>query len=389
MKRLIALFILLLTVLVGCGKTTETPENPLDGWPEAASLDAEETPEQLYEAARGEGLLVVYSISSRAFDAAASFETEYPGLIVQVNDIRGVDLIERLKSEYASGNVVCDVVICGDSDGELSQDLVKNSVLYKYVPYDIEDKLIFGNNGETLSFVGEAEMLFYNADVFTEAPIENWWELTEEQWRGRIYMPNPFKSLSNIALMSMIIKNSDMMAEAYADRYGKQPDLSPDENAGELFVRLLFENGVRLTNTGDECVELVGTSTADNPALAIMISSKLRMRDVGYEIQTVLDAKPFNGLYTPNSVMIAGGARNVNAAKLFIRWLLGEADGHGDGNKPYLENGAWAVRNDVHSVTAFSYEDINLMFMDTEYVYNSREDVLAFLTELIEGRTEK
>lgn len=386
MKRLTALLLLVLLALAGCGGNTETPD-PLSDWLESANLNAEETPEQLYEAALKEDMLVVYSVTSRAFDVAKSFEAEYPGLMVQINDIRGADIVDRLKSDFAAESIVCDVVLCGDSDGSISQDLKEKGIVYKYVPYDIAEKLSPGNNDETVCFVGEAEMLFYNAGVFSDAPIDNWWELTEEQWRNRVYMPNPFKSLSNCALMGMIIKNSDIMAGAYAERYGRQPDLSQNENAGELFIRLLYENGVHLTNTADECVEFVGMSSVDNPAMAIMISSKLRMRDIGYDIMTVQDAKPFGGLYTPNSVMIAGGAKNINTAKLFIRWLLGETDGSGEGNKPYLQNGAWPVRGDVRSATAFSYEDVGLMFLDTEYIYDGREDVLDFLSQLIESRS--
>lgn len=388
MKRLIVITLSVLLILSGCGSTTE-PNAPLADWLVSAKLDAEETPKQLYDAALSEDILTVYSTSSRAFDVARSFEAEYPGLTVQVSDIRGAELIERLRDDFASGAFACDVVLCGDNDGTISQDLKKAGIVYKYVPYDIAPKLTPGNNDETVCFVGEAETLFYNTGVFSDQPVGNWWELTEATWRGRVYMPNPFKSLSNIALMSMIIKNSDLMAEAYEDRYGKPPELSDNETAGELFIRMLYENGVRLTNTADECVEFVGTSTAENPVLAIMISSKLRMRDVGYDIMTASGLKPFGGLYTPNSVMIAGGSKNVNRAKLFVRWLLGETDGSGEGNRPYLQNGAWPVRGDVKSETAFPHEDLNLMYLDTEYIYDNRQDVLSFLSELSENRDDK
>ncbi len=388
MKRLIVLSLLFLVLLAGCAGGTQPQSPRSEDWLAAANLTAEETPGQLYAAALEEEMLVVYSITSRAFDVAESFEAEYPGLKVQINDIRGGDLIEKLKNDFASGSVGCDVVLCGDNDGAVSQDLTENGILYKYAPYDIAEKLSPGNNDETLCFVGEAEMLFYNSSAFSQPPIGNWWELTEERWRGRVYMPSPFKSLSNTALMSMIIKNSDMMDEAYRERYGKPPDLLEDENAGEHFIRLLYENGVNLTNTADECVEFVGMSTAEEPALGIMISSKLRMRDVGYDIITATGLAPFSGLYTPNSVMIAGGAQNINAAKLFIRWLLGEADGKGEGNKPYLQNGTWPVRSDVRSATAFSYEEAGMIYLDRAYIYNNREDILAFLSGLLESRTK-
>lgn len=383
MKKVLAFILFFIFALFGCTPQPTQPKDSLADWPAAAKLDAEETPEELYTAALGEGMLVVYSVTSRVFDVVKSFEKQYPGLTVFVHDIRGEDAIAKLNEDFAAGDIKCDVVLCSDTDGVLSQDLKRRGILFKYVPYDIKDKLSIGNDGETLCFVGETEMIFYNSDIFANAPIQNWWELTEEKWNSRIYMPSPFKSMSNFAFMSMMIKSSDKMEKAYIQRYGKKPDLSQDESVGKLFIRLLYENSIHLTNTADECVNVVGASTADNPALAIMVSSKLRMRDVGYEIMPILDVEPFTGLYTPNSVMIAGGAKNVNTAKLFIRWLLGEADGQGEGNKPYLQNGAWSVRNDVTSVTAFSLEELNLLFLDTEYIYQNKDGVRTFLSGLI------
>ena len=52
--------------------------------------------------------------------------------------------------------------------------------------------------------------------------------------------------------------------------------------------------------------------------------------------------------------MIAGGAKNINSAKLFIRWILGEADGNGEGGKPFLQEGAWPSRTDAHGGSFFN-----------------------------------
>jgi len=375
---------MLIILLSGCAASpVETPD-PLEVWLAGAKLDVEETAEELYAAALGEGALVIYSISSRAFDVAKSFEAEYPGLRVIVHDIRGADAINQLNENYDAGDFLCDVFICTDSNGVISQDLIPRGVLYSYVPFDIRGKLRPGNDGDTLGFVGEAEIVYYNPSVFNEPPVDNWWALTEAEWYGRVYMPSPFRSLSNTALMSMMIRNSQQMEQAYIGRYGSPPDLSRDENAGKLFIRLLYENGVVLTNTADECVEFVSLSTSENPALAIMISSKLRMRDVGYEIMANPDMLPFSGLYAPNSVMIAGGAPNINAAKLFVRWILGEADGQGEGSKPYLLNGTWPVRSDAASDTQIKYEDMNFWYVDTAYVFENDGNVLEYLAGLIE-----
>ena len=76
--------------------------------------------------------------------------------------------------------------------------------------------------------------------------------------------------------------------------------------------------------------------------------------------------------------MIAGGSKNVNAAKLFIRWILGEADGNGEGYKPFLQEGAWPARTDVTGGASRKLEDINVIYTDEEYTTKQREIFLEF-----------
>ncbi len=84
--------------------------------------------------------------------------------------------------------------------------------------------------------------------------------------------------------------------------------------------------------------------------------------------------------------MMAGGAKNVNAAKLFIRWLLGETDGQGEGYQPYLQSGAWSVRSDVQDDTGVNVQDLNLWQIDKTYLYEHYEDFLVFWESLLSER---
>ena len=84
--------------------------------------------------------------------------------------------------------------------------------------------------------------------------------------------------------------------------------------------------------------------------------------------------------------MIAGGSKNINSAKLFIRWLFGEADGHGEGYAPYLQSGAWTVRSDVRDDTGVRIEELNLLRLDYSYLYENREAFLVLWEELVADR---
>jgi iron(III) transport system substrate-binding protein len=255
----------------------------------------------------------------------------------------------------------------------------------KYVPYDIKDKILPGNNEDLLMLAGEAAVFSYNESYYPEPPISNWWELTEEKWRDMTYIPNPVRSMTTLAFFSTIIDNSDLMAQAYEDLYGRPLELPPGESAGREFVRRLMDNGVVRLNSSDEVAEVIGMPGSNSPAVGIMISSKTRLREIGYELINHYDMKPFCGVYTPINVMLAGGSRNINAAKLFIRWLLGETDGTGEGYRPYLQSGAWSVRSDVQDYTGVRLDELNLLDIDRRSLYENFNDVLAFWEELLEG----
>ena len=72
---------------------------------------------------------------------------------------------------------------------------MKNNIAVKYVPLDIADKILLGNNEDFLMLAGEASVLCYNELYYNKPPVNNWWELTEEKWRNMFYMASPTKGL--------------------------------------------------------------------------------------------------------------------------------------------------------------------------------------------------
>ena len=77
---------LLLTaaLLLFSGCASRRSDAPMLEWLDNAALDAEETVVQLYEKALTEDVLTIYTITTRITDAKASFETDYPGLHVEI-----------------------------------------------------------------------------------------------------------------------------------------------------------------------------------------------------------------------------------------------------------------------------------------------------------------
>lgn len=372
----------ILCTLCACNNI-KIESNDMDKWLKNAELSKKETPRELYEKALKEDTLVIYSESTRVMDVKKSFEEKYTGLTVLVYDMRSTDLAAKLMSNNESRNYNCDIVLCSDNNGEISKKFLPKGIVAKYVPYDMKDKFYPDCNQDILTLMGEVEQVFYNPEVNKEVPIYNWWELTEEKYRGRVIFSNPLKSVTQMGLFCMMIKEEKQMRDAYYELYGKELELDVDENAGKVFIRMLMDNDAVVVNSSDEIIEKVGATDQTDPFLGIMVSSKIRMKEYGYDIAPIEELTPFVGTYSPNSIMIAGGSKNINAAKLFIRWIYGEVSGQGEGYKPYLTEGTWSARKDVKSASKLELEDMKLINLDTDYIYNTQKEFKDFWISLI------
>lgn len=373
-----------LAAMTGCSlpdQDTRQKQNMKD-WEEMAELSAAESPEELYQKALQEDMLVVYSVSSRTFEAKESFEKDYQGLTVEVKDVRGDDIVNMLLENYQKENYACDVVICSDCDGSLTKELVEPGIVYTYIPQDIKPFMREGHADRELDFIGEAIMLCYNTVQFDRQPIQNIWELTEEQYRGKIIMANPLSSFSTYGFCSTLCNESEQIAEAYLRYTGIELAIEDGKNAGEMFWEKVSDNIV-FTNSSDEVVEGIGGQGSGNMSIGIMISSKMRYQDLGYHFAPIYHLEPFAAVYTPNSVTIAGGSRSVNTAKLFVRYLLGEADGTGMGIKPYSTKGTWSVRKDVADGNLVPLDEMDMVRMDKEHLYRNRDHMIAFWKQIL------
>lgn len=359
--------------LCACGQGTGASDGYSDetrAWLQQAKLDAAQTPQQLYEAALGEGTLVVYSTSTRVIEAEASFEKQYPGLVVEMLDLRSPDIKDLLQDSAQSGIPLCDVVVCADNDGLISQALMPQGVLHKYTPPDMAEKLMYDVPGEALYFIGEGEIAFYNSMQWDGQPFTNWWQLTEPEFYGKVYMPDPFRSDSAYGFLATVASSPQLMGEAYEAYYGKP--LPDGVHAGEEFIRRFVQNGLVLRTSSDDVMEAVGAPGITEPRVGIVISSKMRYNDIGYNMTPVEDVFGFDGVFVPNCIMIAGGSENVNSAKLFIRWLLGEIDGTQEGIQPFLQKGAFSIRSDVEGPWDDFIRRENLLALDRAQMYADR-----------------
>lgn len=374
-KAVCFLWIFLLIFMIACAKENDN----LNSKSEIVTPNPYESVDELYEKALTEDVLIVYTVSTRITKVKEAFEKEYPGLFVEVRDLRSPDLIRAVKEDYEEQKNECDVVLCNDNSGDFKQALVDTQIVIGYIPEDIAVNMKDGFVSNTVTFVDEAELLFYSNQVFSDCPIENLWELTEEQYKGKIYIPNPLRSFSTYAFCSSFFAKEDQLKRAYEAYAGEPLSIPAKESAASIFWKKLCDNVV-FTNSSDEVCDALSTGVA---YFGVMVSSKLRLNDIGYDFSPIYHLNPFCGSRSSFSVMLAKNSSNVNTAKLFIRFLLGEADGTGEGYEPFHTVGTWSCRKDITDGTDISLEEIDIITPDQDDLIKNRETYNAFWEDLL------
>ena len=395
-KQIVALTLVTCFALMvaGCGGTTSTaptsstpaasssassapassaPQAATTSWAEANKIDdGSETVEELYEKAKAEGKVVLYSISSRCPKVAESFEAQYPGIDVEAYDISTNELLEKITREYDSGIRNADVIHVKDLDGSIYMEKVSNGIFHIYRPDDIVNTI---ENKDYLKYAMplyiELDQWFYNAEVYKEPPIDSWWDLTRPEWKGKIMLNDPLQNVNMMSIFTAFTQKPELFEEEYKREFGEDIVLSEGcpTAVHELFKRIMDNKPVFAT-TSDEICEAVGTPGQTNPPIGYASSSKLRKNETEGWVLAPVNIRPATSIPAQNNLYIVNEAAHPNAAKLLVRWMCGEADGQGKGFEPFNTLGGFSVRNNTPPVEGnASLSDLNVFPFDPEYIY--------------------
>ncbi|MCR8633115.1 ABC transporter substrate-binding protein [Paenibacillus radicis (ex Xue et al. 2023)] len=363
------------------GGNAAAPSAASSSWAVSAGLNKTETADELYAKAKGEGSVVLYSMSSRVSDVKDSFEAKYPGVKLEAYNISSVDMLEKLIREHGAGIYNADVIFTKDTGGTFTMELLKKGIVHKYMPSDIVGKMPepYKSQVEGLVPYVEARGIFYNADVYKTPPITNWWDLTTPDWKGRVMLSDPMKSADTMDLFLGMVQNSDDMKQAYKDKFGKDIELNGSPNAGYEFIKRLSKNDLILTNSGGDIVKAVGKPGQAKPPIGLAVSTKLReAQGQGLKLGVSYDVKPKVSQVEQALLYVGDQSKHPNAAKLLIRWMAGEADGKAAGLKPFNIAGAWATRSDVTQVEELPLSKLNVWKYDPVFFYENSPKIRDF-----------
>ena len=76
---------------------------------------------------------------------------------------------------------------------------------------------------------------------------------------------------------------------------------------------------------------------------------------------------------------MVAGSDNPAGARLFIRFMMGDADGQSGCYTVFDKLGHWSIRNDVeYKKSGISYEEVNLTAPNYEQIYANYPNVKAY-----------
>lgn len=357
-------------LIFSAGAATAASPAELDTWLKAAKLGPyAESPQDwttIVEKAKAEGEVVIYSSSSRMAKVAETFNVEYPGIKVTSYDLGSVKSVEKTVREQDANLFNADIVTTGGS-GQVIYELLGKKRIFNFVPDAYVDRIPKANREPLLVRILEANVFMYNSEAYAGGPpIKNIWEITEAKWSGKLAIKDPLESLSNFMGVATLVEHADDMAAAYKRYAGKDIKLHegvPD--AGYEFLYRWLHNDPVILKSGSKVAAASGKKGQKNPPLYFGPMTYYRYNETkGYVNALFENLDPVAKLVYPTYVAIARQAPHPNAAKVFIRYLLGstkltantkleEPYNKGksvellEGLAPYFDPGSKSPRDDV------------------------------------------
>lgn len=146
-------------------------------------------------AARIEGKVVIYSVSSRISELVDRFKQDY-GIEIEGHDMPSDVQLEKFCREHKAGIFNVDVLFNQDSPLLLNEFMDKK-LIHNFVPDDSAGQLDKEEMDPMLIQRWSSRILIYNKVKHPDGPpIDSLWDLTRAEWKGRVQMPNPPIALS-------------------------------------------------------------------------------------------------------------------------------------------------------------------------------------------------
>lgn len=351
------------------------------------------TDEQLYEQALTENTTInVYATSSKMLKEKELFEEAYPGLTFEVSDLDSDEVLNKAKTEKDTGNITGDVLQTKDVNGNVFYEWYHQGVIEPFYPRDICSHISEENLKFSFPLYASQAYWYYNTAAFPDGqPISSWWNIIEKNPDGsqkyRLFTKEIGQETAYLSLFASFVANADQMEQAYKDLYGEDLEYTydgsvfsfpvPENNAGVEYMWRFTQCDMTFIGDGDELVQAVHNSTADDPALCLASAGKIENREEsGYTIDWCKKLTPYTALLNTESLYVVSGTDSPAGARLFIRFVTGGVDGQSGGLKPFTKTGNWPLRDDFEDKkNPATLEELGAIPNDLDDIYSIYLDV--------------
>lgn len=320
---------------------TEAPLSAQEEWLKTNQLGQYDTGVQdwaaIEAAAIAEGELLVYANSSKVEKAAEGFMEKYPGIKVQAFDLGGDDVLLKTVEEQKAGAFTGDVW-ASSGGAELVGNVLPKNYVWRFVPdsaaavtpEEYTQPLLFSRLGTSV--------WAYNSELNDTCPITNIWELTQPEWKGKIFIEDPLNDASTLSKLITIAAHPDEMKAAYVELYGSEPVLDEDTpDAGWLWLKRFAQNGPIPESGGDEVDSAFATPGMTESYMALgSYSNYPDVLDGNLAFEPCWGMTPIVGIQSQSYLGILNQAPHPNAAKLWIKYISSE-----EGRDPWAKFGTF------------------------------------------------
>ncbi len=320
---------------------TEAPLSAQEEWLKVNQLGPYDTGVQdwaaIEAAAKAEGELLVYANSSKVEKAAEGFMEKYPEIKVQAFDLGGDDVLLKTVEEQKAGAFTGDVW-ASSGGAELVGNVLPKKYVWRFVPdsaaavtpEEYTQPLLMSRLGTSV--------WAYNSELNDTCPISNIWELTQPEWKGKIFIEDPLNDASTLSKLITIAAHPDEMKAAYVELYGSEPVLDEDTpDAGWLWLKRFAQNGPIPESGGDEVDSAFATPGMTESYMALgSYSNYPDVLEGNLVFEPCWGMTPIVGIQSQSYLGILNQAPHPNAAKLWIKYISSE-----EGREPWAKFGTY------------------------------------------------
>ena len=386
MKRVLSLLVVLMLVLcVSISAMAETVDEALAA---AASMSNEE----LYEKAKAEmaagAQLNFYSTTSFAEKAAANFMADYPELADKVvyAEIDDGETYTILTNTIGSGvKNSADMALCQNGP-DLKTNLLDDELSFNYFPEALKGDIEEAYQYPTVVTFINSLLIYHNGNGSIN--FTNIWELTEPEWKDRIFFKDPTKETVNLNFLMMLTSPewTARLDAAYEARYGKAFEAGEFENSGFAWIDGFLKN-VNYTYTSASKIA-TGIASGAPGNMGLFVFSKLRKVDEADRgnltvVQFENEVDGFSGFMYPIYATVAKDTDCPYTCALFINYLLTEPGFAGpkswNSSQGYYSPNKTILKPEGLEDEAYEYWSTRLVFEDLDYIDENYVDIYEFI----------